>query len=125
MFNVFLAGMGGFIGSALRYLLNLWIYRFFDYPVFPYGTLIINVSGCLTIGFLSGLVDTRQLFTPEVRVFIFIGVLGGFTTFSSFGYDTFGLFRNGQTMLAGVNVLLQMILGLSAVWLGYNLSKIF
>lgn len=125
MLNVLLAGIGGFIGSALRYLINLGVYRIFDYPVFPFGTLLVNVAGCLLIGFLSGLVDTRQVFTPEIRVFIFIGILGGFTTFSSFGYDTFELFRNGQMMLAGVNVLLQMFLSLSAVWLGYNLSRIF
>lgn len=125
MYNVFLAGMGGFCGSALRYLVNIWVYRFFDYPTFPYGTLIVNTIGCLVIGLLSGLVDTRQMFTPEIRVFIFIGVLGGFTTFSTFGYDTFGLLRNGQMMLGSVNVLLQIFLGLSCVWLGYNLSRIF
>jgi CrcB protein len=125
MYNVLLAGLGGFFGSALRYLINLWVYRLFDYPTFPYGTLIINIAGCLCIGLLGGLAETKQLFTPEVRIFIFIGVLGGFTTFSSFGYDTYGLLRNGQLLLGGANVLLQVVLGLSAVWIGFNLSKIF
>ena len=125
MYNVLLAGLGGFIGSALRYLVNMGIYRLFPYPTFPYGTLVVNVSGCLLIGLLTGLAETRQAFTPEVRTFIFIGILGGFTTFSSFGYDTFGLVRNGQLLIGGANVLLQLFFGLSAVWLGYNLSRIF
>ena len=104
MLNVLLAGAGGLIGTMFRYLLNTWIYNLSEYPNFPYGVLVINIIGCLLIGFLSGLAETRDFFTPEVRIFIFIGILGGFTTFSSFGYDTFGLLRDGQFFYAAINI---------------------
>ncbi len=120
-----LAGAGGFIGTVLRYLLNTWIYRILAYPLFPYGTLFVNVMGCLTIGLLSGIAESRNVFTPELRIFIFIGILGGFTTFSSFGYDTFAFFRDGQIGLAGLNIFLQLFLGLSAVWLGFQIARFF
>ncbi len=123
MINVLLAGFGGLIGSMLRYLLNNWVYSLADYPQFPYGVLIINIIGCLLIGFLSGLAETREAFTPEVRIFIFIGILGGFTTFSSFGYDTFNLLRDGQFLYAAINVCVQVFVGLGAVWGGYTVSR--
>lgn len=125
MQNVWLVGVGGFIGSILRYLLNNVIYRLFDYPVFPYGTMTVNIVGCFVIGLLGGLSESRIVFTPELRLFLFIGVLGGFTTFSSFGYDTFGLYRNGQMLGAMMNVFLQVFVGLSAVWVGFFSSRIF
>lgn len=124
MYYVLLVGIGGFIGSVFRYLLTNWIYNLFTYPIFPIGILIVNVVGCLLIGFLGGIVETRETFTTELRIFLMIGVLGGFTTFSSFGYDTFGLLRDGQFFLALANVLLQVIIGLSAVWLGYVCSRL-
>lgn len=124
MLNLLLAGLGGLIGSMMRYLLNNWIYHLSDYPEFPYGVMVINIIGCLFIGFLSGLAETREAFTPEVRIFLFIGILGGFTTFSSFGYDTFGLLRDGQFFYAILNILGQVFLGLIAVWGGYTLSRL-
>ncbi len=123
MLPILLAGIGGFIGSILRYLLNSWIYDLLDYPIFPVGVLVVNILGCLVIGFLSGLAETRDVFTPDVRIFIFIGILGGFTTFSSFGYDTFGLLRDGQFFYALLNIGAQVFAGLGAVWVGYNLSR--
>lgn len=124
MLNLFLAGAGGFIGASLRYLLNSLVYSLVDYPNFPYGTFIINVSGCLLIGFLSGLAETREVFTPELRIFIFIGILGGYTTFSSFGYETFNLLREQQFLFASINVFGQFLLGLFAVWGGYSISRL-
>lgn len=124
MYQVLLAGLGGFIGSSLRFLMNKWIYSLMEYPIFPLGILIINVLGCLIIGFFGGLAESREVFSPDTRVFVFIGLLGGFTTFSSFGYDTFGLWRNGQLFLALLNVVLQVGLGLLAVWFGYLCSRI-
>ena len=124
MLNLMLAGAGGFIGSMLRYLFNSWIYNALEYPAFPYGVLIINIIGCLLIGFLSGLAETREFFTPEVRTFLFIGILGGFTTFSSFGYDTFGLLRDGQFFYAAINSCVQVFVGLGAVWGGYTVAKL-
>lgn len=124
MQNVLLVGIGGFIGSTLRYLLNTWIYNLLKYPVFPFGTLVVNIIGCLVIGFLGGLAESRAAFTPELKIFLFIGILGGFTTFSSFGYDTFGLFRDGQLLLAFANVMLQVCVGLGAVWFGFFCSRL-
>lgn len=121
--HALLAGLGGFIGSALRYLINVFIYEWFNYPLFPYGTLAVNILGCLLIGFLAGLAEYRDAFSPDMRVFIFIGILGGFTTFSSFGYDTFGLWRSGEFLLAFANIALQVVIGLGAVWLGFVGAK--
>ena len=122
--NLLLVGAGGFLGSIGRYLVGGWTHRLVG-AAFPYGTLAVNVIGCLLIGFLGGLADTRQLFSAEARLFLFLGVLGGFTTFSSFGYETFAFARSGEFLFAGLNIVLQLVLGLTAVWLGYFVSRQF
>lgn len=124
MLKLLLAGFGGLIGSALRYAMSNWLYTLTDYPLFPYAVMVINIIGCLLIGFLSGLAETREFFTPEVRIFLFIGILGGFTTFSSFGYDTFGLLRDAQFFYAALNICIQVFVGLGAVWGGYTVAKL-
>ncbi|MBI4687047.1 MAG: fluoride efflux transporter CrcB [Nitrospirae bacterium] len=124
MLKVLIVGAGGFIGSACRYMLSGWVHKILDSASFPYGTLAVNIGGCFFIGFLGGLSDTRQVFAPETRLFLFIGVLGGFTTFSSFGYETFALARDGEIFAALSNIFLQMVLCLSAVYLGNITSKI-
>jgi fluoride exporter len=91
-----LVGVGGFIGSTLRYTLGGLILRLKSGSLFPWETLAVNVIGCLAIGVLAGLSESRGLFAGTTRVFLFVGVLGGFTTFSSFGYETFELLRDGQ-----------------------------
>lgn len=121
--NFLIAGMGGFIGSALRYLLSGWVQRFCGEPWFPYGTLSVNMIGCLLIGLLGGLADNRGVFSHEVRLFIILGMLGGFTTFSTFGYETLALFRDQQIFLALVNVSVHVVLGVFAAWLGYTISN--
>lgn len=122
MLTVIIAGIGGFVGTILRYLVNNIIYHSLAYPLFPFGTLIINISGCFFIGILAGLTE-RFALSPEIRIFIQIGVLGGFTTFSTFGFETFNLIRDGQFILAIANVLLQVIAGLTLVWIGYYLAQ--
>jgi CrcB protein len=124
MMNTLLVGIGGFIGSILRYLTVTLIFNLVDYPDFPYGTMVVNIIGCFVIGVLSGLAETRDIITPELRIFLFIGILGGFTTFSSFGYDTFGLLRDGSFFYAAINVIVQVFIGLGAVWLGYSLARL-
>jgi fluoride exporter len=123
--KILLVGCGGFLGSMARYLLGGAVHRMVQSPVFPFGTLVVNVSGCLAIGFLGSLAEVRGLLTPEARVFLLIGVLGGFTTFSSFGYETFQLLRDGETVPALLNVLLQVGLGLFAVWAGNAFTRLF
>jgi CrcB protein len=90
--------------------------------VFPYGTLACNLIGCLVIGLLAELADARGVFTPEMRALVFIGVLGGFTTYSSFANETVNLSRDGAYLLAGVNVSVHIVCGLGAVWAGRMLG---
>ena len=116
---ILLAGLGGFIGSAGRYLIGGWVHGLVPMTTFPIGTLVVNVSGCLAIGLLGGLIEVRQLFGPDLRVFLLIGVLGGFTTFSSFAYETLALTRDAEFARALLNIAAQMILGLGAAWLGF------
>jgi fluoride exporter len=116
-------GIGGFIGSALRYGVGGWITRMKGSATFPWETLVVNVTGCLLIGALAALAESRGLFAGTTRVFLFVGVLGGFTTFSSFGYETFQLLRQGQLAAAAASVALQLVLGLGAVWAGDALVR--
>jgi len=123
MEKMLIAGIGGFIGTIMRYTLNNIVYKSLDYPLYPYGTLTINVLGCFFIGFLASLTETRLALTSDVRIFLQIGILGGFTTFSTFGYETFSLIRDGQFLLGVSNILLQVFIGLAAVWLGYYFGQ--
>jgi len=124
MRNILFVGLGGFTGSVLRYLVAGWIQRLSDKPFFPYGTLGVNVIGCLIIGLLGGWADNSELFSPPVRMFLLIGLLGGFTTYSTFGYETVALLRDRQVLAAGAYVTLHLVLGFGAVALGYGLSTL-
>jgi CrcB protein len=120
---VLLVGFGGALGAIARYLLGGWVHAAFPLSTFPLGTLAVNVSGCLAIGLLGGLSDARQLFGPQLRVFLFIGVLGGFTTFSSFAHETLALARDAEVARALTNVAAQVVAGLAACWIGYSLVR--
>ncbi len=122
MIRIVLVGVGSLVGGMLRYGLSTWVHRVLDNPWFPYGTLAVNVLGCLVIGFLAGLAETRTAFTSEARLFLFVGILGGFTTFSFFALETFSLARDTQNVAALMNIGLQLILGLLAVWIGNVLA---
>jgi fluoride exporter len=122
MNGIILVGVGSFLGGILRYGLSVWVHRILDNPWFPFGTLTVNVFGCLVIGFLAGIAEARAVFTPELRLFLFVGVLGGFTTFSSFALETFSLARDTQSAAALANIGLQLGMGLLSVWLGNILA---
>jgi CrcB protein len=122
MFKILLVGMGGFIGSILRYLIGIYFQQEANSTKLPFGTLFVNISGCLIIGFLSRLGEGHDIFSAEARTFIFIGLLGGFTTFSSFGNETVDLWRGEKEFLAIANVGGHLILGLGGVWLGRVLA---
>ena len=122
--KVLLVGVGGFLGSILRYGLGGWIGRWKAGWTFPLETLIINVAGCLALGLLAGLAESRGVFSGTTRAFLFIGVLGGFTTFSTFGYETFELLRDGQWPAAGLSTALQIVLGIGGVWAGHALAQL-
>jgi CrcB protein len=112
--------LGGALGSVARYGCTGLAARVLG-PSFPWGTLIVNAAGSLIIGFLATLMapDGRLLATPDARALLLIGVLGGFTTFSSFSLDTLNLARDGEWLLASTNVVASVVLCLAAVWLGH------
>ena len=120
--NTLLVAAGGAVGAALRYLLGRWIASRLG-PDFPWGTFIVNISGCLLIGAVLGLVE-RGTLPPEARLFVAVGMLGGYTTFSTFGYDTFGLLEGGEPVQAALNAFVQRALGLVAVYLGLVVAHI-
>ena len=119
MAKMFLAGIGGFVGSILRYSVSGLVQDLSRSIDFPYGTLAVNLIGCLAIGFLSQLAESRGYFTAETRTLVFIGVLGGFTTFSTFAFETFELLRDGQFAWAALNIVGQVTAGMLGLWAGY------
>jgi CrcB protein len=118
-----LVGLGGLVGSVGRYLGAGLVHRLLPRMTFPVGTLVVNVAGCLVIGLLAGLADSRGVMRSETRALLLIGVLGGFTTFSTFGYETLQLVRDAQFARASLNVLAHVALGLAAVWAGDALAR--
>lgn len=116
--KILMVGLGGAGGSILRYLASGYVQQLFDSATFPYGTLVVNVLGCLLIGFLSELAEAHGMFTAETRALLLIGMLGGFTTFSTFGNESMNLLRDGEGTLALMNIGASIMLGLAAVWVG-------
>jgi len=121
--QLLLVGVGGFVGSAARYALGGLVHRLLPPGTFPFGTLAVNVLGCLAIGFLGGLMEVRQLLGPSERLLLMIGVLGGFTTFSTFALETLGLLHGAELAKASLNVGASVVLSLVAVWLGYTAAQ--
>jgi CrcB protein len=112
-------GVGGALGSMARHAVNILFGYVLERSV-PYATAIVNLVGAFVIGLLAGLIATDRLhMTPTVRTFVFVGVLGGFTTFSSFMLDTFTVGHGGDHATAMWNVIGQTAVGLAAVWAGY------
>ena len=116
-----LVGGGGFAGSVARYYLSGLAVQLSGASRFPIGTLTVNAIGCLLIGMLSGVAAQSALGTPAARLLLITGFLGGFTTFSAFGLDTYSLLRGDQLALAASNVVAQLIVGLAAVWIGHRI----
>lgn len=122
--RILLIGLGGFIGALSRYYVGGWAQELLDKYNFPYGTFAVNIIGCFVIGFLGGLFESKQVFSEEVRWLVFIGFLGAFTTFSTFGYETMKLVWDHQLLRAVANVSAHIIFGLFSVWLGNLLSRL-
>jgi CrcB protein len=123
MINVLLVGAGGALGAMARYGITIGVGRLLSQPTFPWGIMVANVAGSLFIGVLAGIGDSRHVFSTEARLFLFIGLLGGFTTFSSITNDTLALMRAGSYVIALTNVGLTLALGLAAVGIGYVAGK--
>jgi fluoride exporter len=122
MKGMLLVALGGAVGSVARYKLSGWVlHHTLDWR-FPAGTFTVNVVGCLLAGVLAGLAEKQNLLSPETRLLLFTGVLGGFTTFSAFGLETMHLLRRGDVLIAGANVVLSVAAGLLALWLGLAMA---
>jgi CrcB protein len=112
--------VGGAVGSIARHAVNHLVHVRWLTTRFPVGTVVVNVAGCFVIGLLTGLIASNRLeFRFHWREFVFVGVLGGFTTFSTFGLDTVMLVQTHSSQAALMNVAASMIGGLAAVWIGY------
>lgn len=120
---LFLVGLGGFLGSVARYLTQQGVGKWMP-VIFPYGTLTVNIAGSLIIGIIYGLMDRSSLLSPEWRIFLATGFCGGFTTFSTFSYETLTLIRDGEYAFAGLYVGGSFIVGLLAVIAGITLTRL-
>lgn len=115
-------GAGGFVGAIARHVLaGVVQHRVGGF--FPSGTLVVNVLGCALMGALLTVVEERQALGPDARMFLAVGILGSFTTFSTFGYETMELLRQGSTRLAALNIAANVVVGLVALWLGRTLVR--
>ena len=124
MQKTILIALAGLIGTLLRYWLAGFVARQYG-ETFPWGTMAVNLIGCLLAGAVFYLTEERFVVSPTIRTVILIGLLGGFTTFSSYGLQTFTLLRDGEYGLATLNVIASNILGVFMVWAGYTVSKVF
>lgn len=119
-----LVGVGGALGAMARHALNQLIHQRWLSSAFPAGIFVVNVTGSIVIGAIAGLLASNRLqWTPEFRTFVVVGILGGFTTFSSFSLDTLNLFQKGAYLTAGWNVAGQVGLSLAGVWIGFRLGS--
>jgi len=121
--NTVLVAIGGALGSAARYLVDGAVYRLLP-ATFPYGTFVVNVTACLLFGVLMGLGDDRLVVGSRARSFLLIGVLGGYSTFSTLTFETFQLLRGDEWRLALANALGQLLAGLIALWAGFVFGRL-
>jgi len=121
--NLFLIAIGGAIGSVARWLLSTFVLHVTG-SLFPIGTFVVNVVGCIVFGAIVGAAEQRFVLSPEARAFLLVGLLGGFTTFSSYAFESFGLLRDGQFLAATANIVGQVVVGLVAFWAGFAIGGI-
>jgi len=118
MKQALIVGLGGLAGSVARYKIGGIILHHSAAWRFPFSTFVVNVLGCFVIGALSSLVEHRDYFSADTRLFLFTGLLGGFTTFSAFGYEGVFLLRRGEIATAAMYAALSVVCGFAAVWIG-------
>ena len=120
--NWVLVAIGGALGASARFALSGWILPYTLQHKFPWPTFTVNVLGCLIAGVLFALAAKHDVFSPSLRLFLFTGLLGGFTTFSAFGLETVHLLKRGDVWVAIAYVLLSVVVGISAIALAYRLT---
>jgi CrcB protein len=120
--NLFLIAIGGALGSVARYTLSIVVLRVSG-TLFPLGTFVVNAIGCLVFGAIAGAASQRVQLAPPMRLFLLTGILGGFTTFSSYAFESFTLVRDGQFLWASMNIAGQVIAGLAGMWAGYVVTN--
>ncbi|MEK7703614.1 MAG: fluoride efflux transporter CrcB [Myxococcota bacterium] len=123
MRSLLVIALAGAFGTLSRYAVSGWSYRLFG-PRFAYGTLIVNLVGCVLLGLVMQLGLSTDLVPPALRVPLGVGFLGAFTTFSTFSYETLRYIEDGALVLAGLNVAVSVVGGLGAVWLGFVLARL-
>ena len=122
MYKLLLIAAGGSLGTVLRYLVAGWAQRIGP-PTFPIGTMVVNVAGCMAIGVAGAVFAGPHSWREEWRIALMIGLLGGFTTFSSFSFETLELANEGEFLRAALNVLLTNALCIGSAWIGYRLTQ--
>ena len=125
LWNILAIGSRGFIGAIARYLLSTAVQHAVKPEQFPIGIFIVNILGCFLIGLLAALFELKSWMNVELRLFVFVGVLGGFTTFSTFINDSLLLGKEGAFLAALLNMGGQVLIGLLCVWLGYQSTRLF
>jgi CrcB protein len=121
--SLLLVAVGGAIGSVARYqLTGLVLHRTVQWS-FPTGTFVVNVAGCMVAGLLAGIAAKVDWLTQDLRLLLFTGLLGGFTTFSAFGLETVLLLRRGEWLIAGGNVLTSVVVGIGVLWLAFAAAR--
>ncbi|MEM7168189.1 MAG: fluoride efflux transporter CrcB [Planctomycetota bacterium] len=120
--NWVLVGLGGLLGSLSRYGVSLLLQRVTDSTNYPLGILTVNVVGCFVGGLVLARSDVDAGLSPELKLFLVVGFLGGFTTFSALGMDTHSILQDGQLAKALLNVVLNVVVGTAAVWAGFQLA---
>lgn len=121
--TLLIIGFGGGLGSIFRYLTSLWVNKYIP-SFFPWGTFVVNILGCLLIGFLLGLFERQQFSQPDLKFLFVTGFCGGYTTFSTFASENMQLMQANNTLTAFLYIGASVFVGLLAVWLGLSLAKI-
>ncbi len=123
MLRFLILGLSGALGTICRYWLSGWVHQLFGTDL-PYGTFLVNVTGCLLIGFLGTLANEKLVLSSETRLALFIGFLGAFTTFSSFSFETWNLFKEGQILEAGMTAISTLVVCFLVLILGVFLARL-
>lgn len=123
MYNLLILGLGGFFGAISRYMLSEYVQNLFKQTAFPYGTLAVNILGCFVLGVLTHAAGAKGLLDAQTRLFLMVGFVGAFTTFSTFSLESASLFQSGQNAAGLLNILSSNLLGLVFVFIGQSVAS--